>query len=143
MQEALSLVLIVIFFYSLVAAVLGAWQTLSRRNPYGLALPFLPLGVFVWGDALVLGIFWMGVVMVLSWWPDWRLFGLIVSAFWAVRSAGEMVYWLNRQFSVAQREPAEDHFLYRWVHSDAVWFLHQLIWQCVLVGSIVCFAILL
>lgn len=128
--------------YCASAIYLGAQQTLQKKNPYGLAFAFLPLGVFVWGDALVLGVFWAGASTVLWWQQDWRLFGLVVSAFWAVRSFGEVVYWLNRQFSVAEREPAEQHILYRWVQSDAVWFLHQLIWQCVLVVSMVVFAML-
>lgn len=133
----MHIVLLLAWLYAATAFLLGFHHTIKHQNPYGLALRFLPLGVFVWGDALVLGAFWSATLPILIWLGDPVLAGLVLSVFWSVRSLGEVVYWLNRQFSVAKREPAKEHLFYRYVKSDAVWFLHQLVWQCVLVISLV------
>jgi hypothetical protein len=75
---------------------------------------------------------------LVTWWlNDWLLFWLIVSVFWAVRSWGETIYWLNQQFSTIERNPPKKHILYPIFHNDSVWFVHQIIWQCVTVISIV------
>jgi len=52
--------------------------------------------MFVWGDAVIFGLFWT-VALIVAWvLKDWYLFLLIVSVFWVVRSLGETIYfsWL-------------------------------------------------
>jgi hypothetical protein len=109
----------------------------TKKNAFGLT-PWLNfLGAFVWGDAVVFSLFWALVSLVTWWLNDWLLFWLIVSVFWAVRSWGETIYWLNQQFSTIERNPPKKHILYPIFHNDSVWFVHQIIWQCVTVISIV------
>lgn len=123
--------------YSLAAVCLGIYNAHYKKNAFGITNWFLPLGVFVWGDAVVFGAFWLLASFVFfkvnSLW--FTLF--LISCFWLIRSLGEMVYWLNQQFSKIIRDPAEKHFLYPLVKNESVWFLHQIIWQCVAVVALV------
>jgi hypothetical protein len=111
----------------------------SRQSQTNQLSPlFLPLGAFVWADAVVFGLFWLLVVGLCLLIGDWLLFLLIGSVFWAVRSLGEMIYWLNEQFSTVHRNPPEKFkFLFKFFPNDSVWFVYQIFWQCVLVISLV------
>lgn len=100
--------------------------------------PYLfPLGVFVLGDILVIGAFWVLVSIISLILKDWILFLLIHSLFWVVRSLGETIYWFLQQFSTIVRNPPERFFTNRLVKSDAVWWLHQIFWQCITVASLI------
>ena len=69
-----------------------------RKNAYGLT-PYLNLlGVIAWGDAVVFGLFWVGVSLVTYLLHDWYLFLLIISVFWVVRSIGETITGLTSSF---------------------------------------------
>lgn len=117
----------------------GLWQSAKHKNAYG-QTPFLwPLGIFVWGDATIFGLFWALVSLFCIIAKGWLLFGLIYSVFWAVRSFGEMHYWLNQQFSQIKREKLEDHpILFSVYRNNSIWFIFQIFHQCILVISIVC-----
>lgn len=123
------------FLYAMLTFIAGYVKTIKNRNPYGHAFWFLPLGVFVWGDALVFGLFWMIATAGIWLWGSWQVLAFIYSLFWLIRSLGEVQYWLLVQFSSVKREPAENHVLFPLIKSDAVWFMHQVIWQCVAVLS--------
>lgn len=128
------------YFLSLYAACaffLGVFYSVKKKNAFGVTHWFLPLGIFVWGDALVFGLFWFcSSFLFFKMQSQWfTLF--FVSCFWLIRSLGEMVYWLNQQFSKMIRDPAEQHVLFPLVKNESVWFLHQIIWQCIAVFSLV------
>lgn len=123
--------------FGAVTLLKGLFETKAKRNPYGLAGVFHLAGAFVWGDAVVFGWFWMLTAGLVWYLADFVLFMLLISLFWTVRAVGEIWYWLLQQFSMVAREKPEDSILYPLYRSEAVWFGHQIIWQCVLVLSLV------
>lgn len=130
------LFLVVFFLAGFGASMLGLIK--SRAGHTNRETPLLSiLGMFVWADAAVLGLFWMLVAAVSLFLCDWLLFWLIVAVFWVVRSLGEIVYWLNEQFSTLSRNPPQKFWLYRFFPNDSIWFVYQVFWQCVLVASII------
>lgn len=129
--------LIIFSFYSLFGFVKGFLECKKMKNPFGHAFLFLPIGAFVWGDALILGIFWTVVTLVTFFLDDFLLFLLFYSLFWTVRSMGEILYWMNQQFSHKSLEQPEWWWSYKLVGDRAVWFINQLVWQCALVITII------
>jgi len=122
---------------AVIVFIKGSYEAIFKKNSFG-ETPFLLLmGIFVWGDAVVLGLFWLlvaGICLILK---DVILFLLIMAVFWGVRSLGEVIYWINQQFSTIIRNPPERLFGYKFLKNDSIWFIYQLYWQCVLVVSIV------
>ena len=108
-----------------------------KKNAFGLTRPLVVIGAFVWGDAVVFGPFWLASSLISWLLQDWYLFLLIMAIFWTVRSLGEVIYWLNEQFSTLRRNPIETLPWQSIFHNDSVWFIHQIIWQCMLVISLV------
>ena len=108
-----------------------------KNNSYGKTKPLWVLGIFVWGDALIFTPFWILVSTIALVLHDWVLFLLIISVFWVVRSLGETVYWFNQQFSKINRNPPEKLMFYSIVKNDSVWFIYQIMWQCVTVISVI------
>lgn len=96
----------------------------------------LPLGIFVWGDGVVVGPFWICAALVALFINSWWMFLLLVGIYWIVRGFGEVVYWLNEQFATQHRNKPEHMAFYSLFKSDAVWFVYQLVWQCVVVLAI-------
>lgn len=115
----------------------GFHEVKDKKNVYGLAEHFGFLGIFVWGDAVVIGPFWMLICAVVLFVQDWYLFLVIFSIFWVVRSAGEVIYWICEQFAGTHRNPPQTLRFYKFIKSDAIWFIYQLFWQCILVISII------
>lgn len=115
----------------------GFYQCHKKKNAYGYT-PFLyPLGMYVWGDAAIFGIFWAGAALISLLLSDWILFLLIVSLFWLVRSVGETIYWFNQQFSTITRMKPERHLTHKIFHNDSVWFIFQIMNQCLTVITII------
>ncbi len=137
-MDTIPQICIIIFgIISLITLIKGAYEVVVKQNPFGESFVLFWLGIFVWGDALILGFFWT-VVSILSYYlKDWNLFLLIFSVFWVVRSFGEVIYWINQQFSTIVRNPPETLIGFRWFKNDSIWFIYQVVWQCVLVISIV------
>ncbi len=133
---------VVVFIYASVNFVVflkGFYESKYKKNAYGLT-PFLQfLGIFAWGDAVVFGLFWMISSTVTLFLKDWYLFLLIVSVFWVVRSIGETIYWFNQQFSSKTYEWNKPENLpwHSIFHNDSVWYVHQIIWQCTTVASVI------
>jgi hypothetical protein len=96
-----------------------------------------PLGIFVWGDALIFAPFWLLIAASILYFQNWNVGVLIFTIFWTVRSIGETMYWFNQQFSTITRNPPERLKGFHLVQSDAVWYLYQIFWQCIAVISIV------
>lgn len=115
----------------------GFYKSTAKKNVFGLTHPLFFLGMFVWGDAIILGLFWSLTALVCLLLQDWILFLLTTSVFWIVRSLGEILYWINQQFSQINRNLPKTLVGYRWFKNDAIWFIYQLVWQCVLVISII------
>lgn len=115
----------------------GFYETKYKRNAYGATIPLSILGMFVWGDAVVFGLFWMLSVIISLYLRDWYLFLLIVSVFWVVRSLGETLYWFNQQFSKVNRNPPKKLIGYSIFQNDSIWFAYQIVCQCIAIISII------
>lgn len=130
-----------ILLFALGALILffkGYYESKHKKNAYGLVRVLLPWGIIAWGDAVIFGPFWFIVSVVALILNDWYLFLLVVSIFWVIRSLGETIYWFNQQFSKirAGNEPEKLpwHSIF---HNDSVWYIHQIVWQCATVISII------
>jgi len=122
---------------SLISFTQAFFEIKIKKNPFGITKHLTLLGIFVWGDAIVLGPFWFGVSTLILFLQDWNLFLLIVSLFWVVRSLGEVIYWIAEQFADKHRNPPATLLFYPLLKTDAIWFMYQLFWQCVLVISLI------
>jgi len=116
----------------------GFYETSKNNNAFKVTPLLTPLGIFVWGDAVVIGLFWFLISMVAFYLNSWYLFLSIISAFWFIRSIGEVTYWLNQQFSKIVRNPPQSLFGYSIFKNDSIWFAYQVVWQCVAVVSLIC-----
>ncbi|RJR28356.1 hypothetical protein C4564_05630 [Candidatus Microgenomates bacterium] len=122
---------------NLLASFKGFYESSKKKNAYGEVFVLGPLGIFVWGDAAVFGIFWAGAAIITILLTDWVLFLLIFSLFWVVRSFGETIYWFNQQFSTITRVEPKGRPLYKYFHNDSVWFIYQICQQCITVVSLI------
>lgn len=122
---------------SLLFLIKALYEIKNKKRVYGLTPYLFFLGAFVWGDLLVLGPFWIITTLFVLILDDWYLFLLTISIFWSVRSLGETIYWLNEQFAGKNRNPPHTLNFHKLINSDAIWFVYQLFWQCILVVSII------
>ncbi len=129
--------IIVYGLFSLIGAIKGFIESNKNKNAFGSSGIFNIIGAFVWGNAVVFGIFWTLVSIITFLLKDWILFLLTISIFWVIRGSGETIYWLNQQFSSIKRNPPGKFWFYKYFHNDSVWFVYQIIWQCVSVISII------
>lgn len=111
----------------------GFNQTTKNSNAFKLTPFFGIMGIFVWADAVVLGLFWTIVPLICFVLKDSLLFLLTFSLFWLVRSLGELIYWLNQQFSPINRNPPESLVGFKYFKNDSIWFIYQLFYQCLIV----------
>lgn len=118
--------------------VIKGIKELSIKNNHFKETKFLfLLGIFVWGDAVTIGIFWVLVSLICFLLRDWTLFLLVISIFWVIRSLGEIIYWLNQQFSSIKRNIPSKLIGYKLFNNDSIWFAYQVFWQCIMVVSII------
>ncbi len=140
----LQTILIIIFGISnLLIFLWSLHQCKNKANTYGTTWALFPIGIFVWGDGVIFGLFWfltsLGVLIL----KDWILFLLIFSVFWLVRSIGETIYWFNQQFSSINRYPPQQligHKLFKGKiieEYDGIWFVNQINMQCITVVTII------
>ena len=126
-----KIIVIIWGLFSLALSLKGFYESSAKKNVYGLTPHLFPFGIFVWGDAVIIGFFWSLVSIFIYILKDWYLILLIFCVFWTVRSLGEAFYWLNQQFtSINNKNPIQNLKLSSIFHSDAVWFANQVIWQC-------------
>jgi hypothetical protein len=123
---------------NLVVFFKGLYEVKVHQNAFGLARFLSIFGVFVWGDAVVFGLFWALMALVTLTVGNWFLFLLIISLFWLIRSLGETIYWLNQQFSTIDRNPIKQLWGYSIFQDQSIWFVYQIFWQCVSVIAGVC-----
>lgn len=94
-------------------------------------------GSFVWADHVVFGFFWSIVSLITFLLNDLFLFLLIFSLFWLVRATGEVVYWFLQQFHPRPGNEPHLFWINKYIPGQAVWFVHQIFWQCVSVIALV------
>lgn len=120
---------------SLTILIIAYKEVSIKRNGFTIT-PFLaPMGIFVWADALVLSLFWLALFGISFFYGDrWFLLSGI-SAFWLVRSLGEVNYWMLQQF--IKPTTNEPHKLWgnRFHKGDDIWIGYQVAWQSVAVLS--------
>ena len=112
----------------------------KSRNKKGMqiAYPLVPIGIFVWADAVPIALFWVVSSVISVVLGDWTLFLLLFSVFWLVRSVGETIYYFNQQFSTVVRQPGKDLPGYKLFNDEyIIWFVYQVVTQLVTVVSIV------
>lgn len=122
---------------NLAGFIKGFHEVKEKKNVYGLARHYGFLGIFVWGDVVLLGPFWLIICVLVLFVQDWFLFLVFLSLFWAVRSAGEAIYWISEQFTDKHRNPPHTLKYYKLFNNDAIWFEYQIFWQCILVISLI------
>ncbi len=99
--------------------------------------PYLQwLGVFVWGDALILSPFWILSSILFFFMPIQMILRYIL-VFFLLRSLFEVVYWLNHQAVKSEYRPP---LFRRWqqIGTNEAAILYQLINMCqaVVLGSL-------
>jgi hypothetical protein len=124
----------------LAGAIIAASAWLKSKNDQFYSDVFWgwPLGVYVWGDGLILGPFWIviGLLSLIMWGSSWLMQTWLI--FMAVRSSYEVIYWINHQ--VAKREympPIVRRLSFLKANEAAI--IYQLFHTCVVV---LCFVIL-
>ncbi len=130
----------IIFFgiFNLIASVMGLYQSKVKKNHLKITYFLLPLGIFVWADAVIFGIFWFAVSLTSLFLNDWIIFLLFFSVFWLVRSFGETIYYFNQQFSQIRRQPGKNLPGYSLFNDEyTIWFVYQIICQSITVISLV------
>jgi len=137
MNEIQQGIIILFSAYSIVSLFYGYIEVKLNNNPYGIARLFGLLGVFVWGDALPIGLFWFSVSILVSVLQDWILFLLTISVFWMIRSGGEIIYWIAEQFAFNHRNKPHTLLFSNFFQKESIWFIYQVFWQLILVISII------
>lgn len=132
-----TFIIVIYGIFSLVAFIKGLHQSIIKKNPFGTTKYFFWLGIFAWGDGIIVGPFWFFASLTSFLIKDWNLFLLIISAFWLVRSFGETVYWLNQQFVKKESNYYQRIWGYNFFKNDSILFIYQIFWQCVTVISII------
>ena len=130
----------IVIVYGLISFLIfleGLFESVKKRNTYKKTAYLFWLGIFVWGDAVIFGLFWFFASLISYLLKDWILFLLIISVFWIIRSFGETIYWINQQFSSINRNPPEKMFGYQLFKNSSIWFNYQIFWQCISVISII------
>lgn len=110
-----------------------------KNNAYGITKPLFILGMFVWGDVVIYSVFWIIVSIISLIFEDKILFLVFLACFWIIRSLGETIYWFLQQFSdnVSESNKPKNLLFNSVFHNDSVWFVYQIMWQCVTVFSAV------
>lgn len=108
-----------------------SYQKTKSNQFYSLTTPLAPLGIYVWGDGLILGIFWAVVGLASPWLTTSNLVTLFL-LFHTIRSGYEVMYWLNHQ-SVKDpyHPPMPRHFHHLKTHESAI--IYQLLHTCIVI----------
>jgi hypothetical protein len=127
--------LYVLLFLLSCALTFFAFTRSKSGSFYGDTPQWFWLGVYVWGDGLVLGPFWALSALV------WHLLPLEIVLSWvliffAVRSIYEVIFWMLHQYAKKDYRPP---FLRKvaWLDSESVAIIYQVFHTCVAVLCLV------
>ncbi|HSA83652.1 MAG TPA: hypothetical protein VLF20_02085 [Patescibacteria group bacterium] len=129
-------IILVIFALINLILFLKGFAEIRKKNAFGRTDFAAILGIFVWGDTLIIAPFWILVSALAFFFNNWSLFLLSFSVFWVIRSLGEVIYWIQEQFATHHRNPPHTLYLYKLFQNDAVWFIYQIFWQCIFVFAV-------
>lgn len=133
-----NLFLIAVFLFSILSSA-KAYLACKNKSTI-LSKPWKacePFGSFVWADHIIIGPFWVLASFLCFVLQDFTLFLLIVSVFWLIRSGGETLYWFLQQFHPRAGNEPEQFWINKHAPGEAVWFLHQIFWQCISVIALI------
>ncbi|PIR62326.1 MAG: hypothetical protein COU65_03955 [Candidatus Pacebacteria bacterium CG10_big_fil_rev_8_21_14_0_10_42_12] len=131
----INILLLYIAALSLITFVL-AYKFSKRGSFYSDTLFLTPLGIYVWGDALILAPFWFLVsttFLISS--AEMSLFLRIYVLFLALRSAYEVIYWLLHQSTKSEYQPPVLRSV-KWLKAQDIAILYQLFHTCIIVLSL-------
>lgn len=108
-------------------------QKCKKDGFYGDTFWLFPFGVYVWGDGIVLGIFWLltGVLFgILQLSFIWVIRYLLL--FWLIRSGYEVMYWFISQFVDQTYSPPIGKNV-QWLDGNQVKILYQVTHTCIII----------
>jgi len=118
-------VLLSAFFFSVFFIAL---QKCKKGQFYSDTKFLIPAGIFVWGDALVLGLFWGASFLFLPFLP--LIFAVrYVLLFGTIRNMYEVIYWIGHQYAKSTYNPP----LFRkisWIKPNESAILYQVMCTC-------------
>lgn len=124
---------IIVFLFINLFVFLSALKK-SKKEFYSDTFIFLPLGIYVLGDALILAPFWFFSSLFFFFISPLNIFRYIL-IFYTIRSFYEVFYWLNHQAVKSNYNPP----LFRkinWIKPNESAILYQLIHTCIVVIGI-------
>lgn len=107
---------------------LEALKNCRREKFYQDTFLLFPLGIYVWGDALVLGPFWLAVA-VSGFFVPLIWLGRLTLLFFALRSLYEVIYWINHQVSARSYRPPLGRHL-KWLGANEAAIVYQVAHTC-------------
>jgi hypothetical protein len=122
-----------IIFYTILASIsvlvffLGLKNS-QKGNFYNETFLLNPLGIFVWGDALILGPFWLVSSFIFIFICPLNVLRYYL-LFWAIRSFFEVIYWLNHQAVKDDYNPPMFRKI-KWLKANESAILYQLMNSC-------------
>jgi len=138
MNDTQNLFLTLFAVFNFLIFIYSFYRCKYKHNNLGITYPLLPLGIFVWADGVVFGLFWVLAALISQALNDWILFLLIFSVFWLVRSVGETTYYFNQQFSTIKRMKGKELPGYKIFNDEyTIWFVYQITCQVITVVSII------
>lgn len=125
--------------FLLVLAVLSvciavtSWQHSKAGKFYSDTFLLVPLGIFVWGDGLILAPFWFVISIGLRLLSP--VFGLrFFLLFWIFRAGYEVIYWIGHQW--AKSEYVAPLFRkVKWIKPNDSAILYQVMNMCIAVAA--------
>ncbi len=111
-------------------------RTRSKKGQFYSDTPQLfPLGIFIWGDGLVLAPFWAVASLFFFFSPPLNILRFFL-LFFAVRSGFEVIYWLNQQATHSEYVAPLFRSI-KWLKANDAAILMQVIQMCLSVSCIV------
>ena len=86
--------------FLLIAGLVSFFVSLNKskhRQFYSDTFWLIPLGIYVWGDGLVLGPFWFLAGFISIFFLDLTQSAILLLLFITIRSFFEIIYWLGHQ----------------------------------------------
>ena len=117
------------------ALIFGLSLQNSRQNKFfGDTHLLAGLGIYVWGDGLVLAPFWI-ISAITFFFLSWKNIATLVLLFFIFRSGFEIIYWLNHQS--AKKDYLPPLFRrFKWINSEQSAILYQVMHTCLIVWGV-------